>query len=98
MTLRGWDGERNVVVDAPEVPRRPSAKKDTKRWCLGKVGRQHVLAWERNARFNHIPGRPDHEAWWSETCVNCRKEFRYCYRAFGRTKPCACGRHKTEAA
>lgn len=28
--------------ELPEVPGKPRAKKDRKRWCKGKVGREHV--------------------------------------------------------
>lgn len=51
------------------------AKKDTKRWCLGHVGREHVkirvpviYAW-----------KPLEVAFWQMICDKCKKEF-YIYR------------------
>jgi hypothetical protein len=31
--------------DVPGVPVRRAARKDTKRWCRGKVGREHQFVW-----------------------------------------------------
>ena len=31
-----------IKVDLPEVARAPRGKKNTRRWCKGKVGREHV--------------------------------------------------------
>ncbi len=54
--LRGW-GE--TQIERPDTPRRSSAKKDTKRWCGGKVGRAHVDAWVQYPWSSHNADRRD---------------------------------------
>jgi hypothetical protein len=51
------------------------AKKDTKRWCLGREDREHVkvsvpvsYAW-----------KPLEVAYWQTICIKCKKEF-YIYK------------------
>lgn len=39
--LRSWGDPPISIPDTPEVPR-SSSHKDTKRWCRGVVGREHV--------------------------------------------------------
>lgn len=34
-----------IAVDMPEEPKRAHAVKNTKRWCRGKVGAEHVEQW-----------------------------------------------------
>lgn len=94
-TLRGWSGERNRVEDPPAEPKRPAGKKDTKRWCRGKVGREHIFEWVRDERRDfkrmfHGTPTPDHEAWWQLRCSACLKQKEYCTGMFNK---CACGRH-----
>lgn len=52
---------RDVYVDDTTPVRRQPAKKDTKRWCKGKVGREHQIetaldpasaAWQRECQWN----------------------------------------------
>lgn len=68
----GWDGknvERKVFLhshDGPEVTGPPRPKKDTRRWCRGKVGREHVLGCKPHWLFG-TPG------WWEHYCMNCGK-------------------------
>jgi hypothetical protein len=93
-TLRGWDGDRIVVPPAPEVPRRPAGRKDTKRWCGGKVGREHTYEWVRSERYGALQREPDSDAWWDERCSTCQKKRGYCWRGFGRHgRKCICGHH-----
>lgn len=40
-----YEDER--LIEPPEVPGKPRAKKDRKKWCKGKVGREHSWGlWE----------------------------------------------------
>ena len=83
---------RLAAMTDPEPAKRPPGKKETKRWCKGKVGREHVRglvfsAWavargkERcgwASRWNiHIRG---YRLTWAcrhrEVCVNCGRVFR----------------------
>lgn len=41
-------------------------RKDTKRWCKGREGREHV--WAKFPKF---------KTWWDFKCVNCCKESYY---------------------
>ena len=38
-------GHQTVIAEAPEIPRLPQNKKNTKKWCKGVVGREHQLVW-----------------------------------------------------
>lgn len=40
-----WQPPELPELKLPQIPRHRS-KKDTKRWCLGKVGRVHAPVWE----------------------------------------------------
>lgn len=71
----------NHSHDEPEVPKKnPSKrkKKDTKTWCRGKVGREHVVADKTPPRLPNYaccsPERERHFAWnhhYTVKCVNC---------------------------
>lgn len=53
----------------PEVAsRKPRSKKDTKRWCRGKVGVKHVFQLIERAEFKVF-------AWNTNKCVNCGKKI-----------------------
>jgi hypothetical protein len=85
--LDGW-GDRNEI-DRPEEPRQPYGKKDTRRWCRGRVGVEHKKAWF-HGRWN-----------WNELrCTVCRRRFDWCFwRAWLAGNPgagedkCICGLH-----
>jgi hypothetical protein len=71
--------DRRRTDQDPE--RKPKAKKDTKRWCKGKVGREHV----GEIVFNPIWGNPSCGPSWgnrwfchhAEICKNCGKRIRW---------------------
>ncbi|AXH49252.1 hypothetical protein HWB76_gp150 [Streptomyces phage Blueeyedbeauty] len=44
----------------------PKRKKDTKRWCKGIEGREHIWALYKKYDFGN---------WWEYRCDNCRKEL-----------------------
>lgn len=56
-TKKSYEFNRTVIGDAPEAPRLPSNKKNTRRWCKGVVGREHVKSWVYAPVFWHF-GRP----------------------------------------
>lgn len=63
--------QARLMKDSPEVGKHRS-KKDTKRWCKGKVGREHQLEWvgkDDGFRVEII-----------KICVNCKKEFERDYK------------------
>lgn len=93
--LRGWDGRVNVVKDPPAAPRHRS-RKDTKRWCRGKVGVEHRYEWVRDERRDYAHAlrgerTPDEKMWWHRRCSECLREAEYCAGFFGE---CICGRHR----
>jgi len=63
-----------------EVPKHRSSK-NTKKWCKGKVGVQHVGEPVTYAEWKHCPpesfGR--RVGWWVLICKNCRKELDWYY-------------------
>jgi len=71
------------VHDGPEVVGGPAKPKDTKRWCKGKVGREHVLTVTIMSRYGL----------WAELvrhCSACGKEFDSCnthWRSWRSHKP-----------
>jgi hypothetical protein len=52
----------------PEAPARIPAKKDTKRWCRGRVGREHRFTWTASRWSERV---------FIEICDNCGKHGRY---------------------
>jgi hypothetical protein len=63
--------ERNTKN--PEVPQKAKAsKKDTKKWCAGKMGREHTLEVKS---FKDSKGWRTHFSnWWLLYCSKCGKE------------------------
>lgn len=58
-------GPRRPVDPAETVRPRPAAKKDTKRWCLGREGREHKPEWKREGRHA------------INACAACGKRFEF---------------------
>ena len=79
----GWDTKPKLDearVLAPDVPAHRS-RKNTRKWCRGKVGVEHQLAVETRFRYGWEP-RPCHWYPWAESnwgcyhvqrCTACRK-------------------------
>lgn len=83
-----WDDSKHPDSDLFQ-PRRPRAKKDTKRWCRGKVGVEHQKTvvmgqnysypckdggwFDRETRTWHSSGR--WICWHVIACENCGKQF-----------------------
>jgi hypothetical protein len=75
---RGWRRRRNPNVHDAQVPPHRSSK-DTKTWCKGVHGREHVPQWE----FSYSSGYSSLEAYpgvLQLRCAGCRKvlEFHFC--------------------
>jgi hypothetical protein len=86
--------KRDKAPPATDEHRPVSGKKDTKRWCRGKVGREHEKKWVKNSRFDHYATtRVKSVGWWTLTCSVCRKEFDYCTDWIGTKNRCKCGQH-----
>lgn len=77
---------RNTLVIAEELRARPSGKKDTKRWCGGKVGREHEKA---VGTYAETKGWRDNFADWQNLyCTRCGRELdHWVPRWSGRDKP-----------
>ena len=73
----------------PEPPKRAPGRKDTRRWCQGKVGVEHTpevalkgglrrtCGWRPRWRLDARRFRADWECWHEERCANCGKVSRY---------------------
>jgi len=80
---RSWQKE----LELEENPRRTPAKKNTKRWCRGKEGREHIPMitgprWGQCGLRDdwRSPGSPPRLIWrctCREICSTCGKELRY---------------------
>lgn len=58
-----------------EIPKH-SSKKDTKRWCRGKVGVEHMpklMGWMETKNYDPI-NKWDLKVW---ICESCKKHLRY---------------------
>lgn len=72
--FKDWKGSKNFRRSArnyiePDSITRTSSKrkkKDTKRWCKGIEGREHIWSLYKKYDFGN---------WWEYRCDNCRKEL-----------------------
>lgn len=75
---------RDRRARADERPEKSGSRKDTKRWCLGVVGRSHRKRWTVK-HGTHMS---------VEVCSACSKEFRWCWHGWHgslKSSPCICG-------
>lgn len=61
-----------------------SSKKDTRKWCRGKIGREHKPRWVSDHN-KHYSSASIYE------CSVCKKHIEYCW-PWGKSK-CKCGLH-----
>lgn len=84
MSRGNWDRRKDDPQARHNQPIKPKAKKDTKRWCRGKVGVEHEPIVRKRAGYWHDkPCRGsvvsldwlacNHE----EACVNCGKILKW---------------------
>ena len=68
-----------------EVPRHRS-KKDKKRWCGGRVGKKHEIAYRECVKWNNRQWRRRRPPIMELACVECNKVFDIDFGWFGRPK------------
>jgi hypothetical protein len=73
-----------LVYPEPAQVRPAPARKNTRRWCRGKVGVEHVLEWR--LWFGEV---------YHQVCATCGRQFFRCCR--GEDGQCRCGHHKAIA-
>jgi hypothetical protein len=78
---------RTAVYPEPAEPRKSPGRKDTKRWCRGKVGAEHSREWICDARFP-LTGE---WSWWILACARCGRHLDFCSRS---QRACRCGHHR----
>jgi len=95
--MRGWDGERTPVPELPEEPRH-ATRKDTKRWCRGRVGVEHQYAWQRSRKHDYGRVPPPEPGWYIEACSLCGRQRNWCWSGWNgtRSRKCICGQHTKE--
>ena len=85
------DNNRSRKVPPASDEHRPvSGKKDTKRWCRGKAGVEHVKEWVLDRRWGNRPGRT---GWYNFQCTSCGRQFEWCTDYLGTRDRCKCGHH-----
>lgn len=57
LTLKNYGDARTVVAPPPDQPKHAS-KKNTKRWCRGKVGQEHDVEVKAFDELNCPPNTP----------------------------------------
>lgn len=83
LPVRNWNG-RALPFSEPTTPQSKSSRKDTKRWCLGKPGREHqpelipgtILHGMDKIRIEGRPFDPRPFSYWYRVCKVCHKQLR----------------------
>lgn len=86
--------EKNKPI--PDEPKASHKKKDTKHWCLGKVGRAHKLEWidRPNEIYTHWHAARGIERNKVRACTVCGKQYEICWNSsWGGKRNCICGLH-----
>lgn len=70
-----WHASGLLVRDAradktPDRSRPQPAKKDTKQWCKGRVGRVHQVVWRRAKKYRFLTS-------WEKACLVCGKRLHW---------------------
>jgi len=77
--------------EAPEPEPAKRRKKNTRRWCKGVPGREHIVVVERHSQYGYDCGKRWGNWYWClhvETCSACGKILRH-------LKPAECPDRKT---
>jgi hypothetical protein len=86
-TPKDWNGipNREFLEERPE-PKRHQSHKDTKHWCGGRPGREHILIWETMHSFEWKAPRGEIGKIVSITqiqkCFICGKHMQYRHKNF----------------
>jgi len=63
---------------------RHGAKKNTKRWCRGRVGKEHKTEWRNwQALREHREDRPQDGHFFVLICTTCKREVDTCFAWVG---------------
>lgn len=79
-----------------QTTRQKGNRKDTKRWCKGVPGREHIKEWIMRPDTLLPSGNKIAYGSYIFTCTICGREFDYCWPVFiGFTtkRVCKCGHH-----
>lgn len=76
--------EAEIKSGTAEVAKHRS-RKDTKRWCGGKEGREHRGRW--------ISAHSVVKSWMTKVCETCGKKLDHCWQIAWSKKLCICGFH-----
>lgn len=79
-----WHAGGVIARDArheksPDNTAKHLSKKNTKRWCKGKVGREHQGEWVRYYELKHDGGRMGKCNWRIFVCKRCQKHLNRSY-------------------
>lgn len=82
--LKQYNGDMLDVLEAKETPARHRSRKDTKNWCKGKIGREHLPEWiVKYWRHTFTRGR---SITWGKrrelTCMVCGKVIKIVWSQF----------------
>lgn len=73
-----------------ERPVGRARKKDTRRWCKGKEGREHAIVW---VRYNTVHRSTLPANWLIQRCRVCHRVFEWCLSQ-GEGPRAKCQKHK----
>ena len=74
--------------EPPEEPKKASNKKNTRKWCKGKVNVKHIPEWIENPKSVG-------NSFSVYQCQVCGKVLDYCFMwSWAPLKECKCGLHK----
>lgn len=87
------DGNAETFGDIKNIPvndqvKSPNSKKNTRKWCGGKEGKEHNKHWQPAFHLTKA---------FEEVCSICGKKFRLCFAPWKELKlssECICGQHK----
>lgn len=82
--------ERNTAGDEDELSAGKAKKKNTRRWCKGKEGREHQIVW---VRYNSVHRSTLPSNWLIQRCKVCHRTFEWCLSQ-GEGPKAKCQKHK----
>lgn len=64
----------------PEQPKHKPKRKDTKKWCRGRVGKEHKLEWKTYEEVKHSSWCAKGDSnWFILMCTVCNKQIEHCW-------------------
>lgn len=95
LTLKNGGDARTPLGDPPTTPKHVS-KKNTKKWCRGKVGQEHQTVWKASAEVRGMLNTPqlvEREREWQEYRKALIAQGRKAYGNSETLVCLVCGRH-----